>query len=492
MTGTRLVVVGDTLLDRDVDGTVSRLAPDAPVPVLDEQHTTSRAGGAGLAATLAAADGAEVVLVTALGTDGAAGELRTILAAAGVSIVDLGLDGPTPEKIRLREASRPLLRLDRGAQPPPCGPCTAPAAVALASASAVLVSDYGRGLTRSAGLRAALAATTAPVVWDPHPRGTEPVPGALAVTPNARELLLGDAGLEADLAGGAPGPAGTEAGLRRLVAAGRRAAARWRCSAVVVTRGDRGSLVLDGGGPPLVVPTDAVEGDPCGAGDRFAATLATSLGRGAALDEAVTAATKAATAYVAAAPPPGSGERRPAPSGGRRQSAAPAAPRPGRGTRRRHRVGVVSAATAARLANGWRRDRTSVAVAGGCFDVLHAGHVALLQAAADLADVLVVAVNSDRSVRALKGPGRPVVPAADRMAVVAALGAVDAVTVFDEDTPAALLRLLRPDVFVKGGDYGHRPLPEEALLAGWGGQAVLLPYLAGRSTTGIIGRVSSA
>jgi D-beta-D-heptose 7-phosphate kinase / D-beta-D-heptose 1-phosphate adenosyltransferase len=124
--------------------------------------------------------------------------------------------------------------------------------------------------------------------------------------------------------------------------------------------------------------------------------------------------------------------------------------------------------------------------AGGCFDLLHAGHVRLLEAARALGDCLVVCLNSDASVRRLKGPGRPVVPEADRAEVLHSLGCVDAVAIFGEDTPAAALERLRPHLFVKGGDYGARDLPEADVLARWGGQAVLVPYLEGRSTTSLL------
>jgi rfaE bifunctional protein nucleotidyltransferase chain/domain len=127
-----------------------------------------------------------------------------------------------------------------------------------------------------------------------------------------------------------------------------------------------------------------------------------------------------------------------------------------------------------------------VVAAGGCFDLLHAGHVRLLEAARALGDCLVVCLNSDESVRRLKGPGRPVVPQADRADVLRGLGCVDAVAIFAEDTPAAVLERLRPHLFVKGGDYGARDLPEAEVLARWGGQAVLVPYLEGRSTSGLL------
>ena len=184
----RLVVVGDALLDRDVEGAVERLSPDAPVPVVERTQERVRPGGAGLAAALAARDGHDVVLVAAIGDDPAGEELRAALAAAGVELVDIGLAGATPEKVRVRGGGVPLLRLDRGGDPPAAvGAPGEAAGAAMAEADAILVADYGRGVAREPGVRAALEAESAPLVWDPHPLGPPPVRGAALVTPNARE-----------------------------------------------------------------------------------------------------------------------------------------------------------------------------------------------------------------------------------------------------------------------------------------------------------------
>jgi bifunctional ADP-heptose synthase (sugar kinase/adenylyltransferase) len=184
-----LVVVGDTLLDVDVDGDAERLCPEAPVPVLDERERHARPGGAGLAATLAAADGRPVTLVTALAADEPGRKLGSLLEAAGVDVVDLGLAGTTPTKTRLLAEGRLLLRVDDGdggalrttAVPPE-------ALVAVGDAGAVLVADYGRGVAAHAGVRRALADRPAgrPVVWDPHPSGAEPV--ARVVVVNRKRL----------------------------------------------------------------------------------------------------------------------------------------------------------------------------------------------------------------------------------------------------------------------------------------------------------------
>ncbi|HEY0344620.1 MAG TPA: PfkB family carbohydrate kinase, partial [Solirubrobacteraceae bacterium] len=232
-----VVVVGDTMLDREVDGDVRRLSPDAPVPVVDEQTVRSRPGGAGLAALLAAGRGRRVTLITALAGDAAGGELRAALLAAGIEIVDLRLGGATPEKIRLRTGSRVLLRLDRGGAAGRVGPARATARAAIEWAGAVLVADYGRGVAGDAALREMLAAraTRTPLVWDPHPRGPEPVAGATVVTPNADEA--------AHFAGSS-GPQRADHAARH----GALLAWRWSVPHVCVTCGARGAVLVDAAG----------------------------------------------------------------------------------------------------------------------------------------------------------------------------------------------------------------------------------------------------
>ena len=457
----RLTIVGDALLDRDIDGDVQRLAPDAPVPVVEHDRTTIRPGGAGLAAVLAAAAGHDVRLVTALAPDGPGAELRAALERAGVDVVDLGLDGETPEKIRIRAQGRALLRLDRGGDPGIVGPATAAARAAIEWSDAVLVADYGRGVAAEPGLRSALehgSAAGSPLVWDPHPRGAVPVAGAWLVTPNAAEAaafadVLGDRAEATPIV-----RAGADAELLRD-----HWAARWVC----VTRGADGAVLAGPGGPLTAVAAQRVPiGDPCGAGDRFAVRATEILAGGGSAPEAVRAAVAAASAFVAA--------------GGAASVGVPGPAMAGHAATGRAHPGSADVLARVRAQGG------TVVATGGCFDLLHPGHVETLRSARSLGDCLVVCLNSDRSVRRLKGPSRPIVAQADRSAVLSALGCVDAVAVFDEDTPAEILRTLRPDVWVKGGDYAAAELPEAAVLAEWGGRAVVLPFVEGRSTTRLI------
>jgi D-beta-D-heptose 7-phosphate kinase/D-beta-D-heptose 1-phosphate adenosyltransferase len=228
-----------------------------------------------------------------------------------------------------------------------------------------------------------------------------------------------------------------------------------------VTRGADGALLVRGDGAPMAAPAPHVEGgDPCGAGDVFASSLALALEHGASLEDAVVGAVARASAFVLA--------------GGADAALRDGQPVPGRP------AGGLDAVERVRAAGG------TVVATGGCFDLLHAGHVSTLEAARSLGDCLVVCLNSDDSVRRLKGPDRPLVSQQDRASVLSALGCIDAVVVFGEDTPERVLKRVRPHVWAKGGDYHGQALPEERVLREWGGRVVILPQVQGRSTTRLI------
>ena len=453
-----LVVVGDTLLDRDIHGTVERICPDAPVPVVDAHSVLPRPGGAGLAAALLAAEGRPVTLLTALADDDGGRELAELLGRLGIEVCDIGLGGSTPEKIRVRAAGQALLRVDHGGAPGCIGALSDQARHHLHTAAAVLVADYGRGMAAHGQVRAALADLPArvPVIWDPHPRGPEPIAGVRLATPNGAEA----ARLVPGVAGHPIAAATARAGALRE---------RWAAAAVAVTLGELGALLAGLDGPPLLVPAPSVEGgDPCGAGDRFAGAAAAALADGALVSEATEAGVVAASSFVAA--------------GG--AAAAFARSRPVAGVR------LSQGLSAEKLAAEVRGGGGTVVATGGCFDLLHAGHIGMLQAARRLGDCLIVCLNSDQSVRRLKGPDRPLQSQEDRAAVLLALDCVDSVALFEEDTPVRALERLRPDVFCKGADYAAGDLPETPTLARWGGQALVLPYLQGRSTTRLVKEAS--
>jgi rfaE bifunctional protein nucleotidyltransferase chain/domain len=311
------------------------------------------------------------------------------------------------------------------------------------------------------------------------------------VTPNEGEAV--------GLTGSRPAPAvapGRAAGLAAGLAAAGDAARvlrhRWGARAVCVTRGSQGALLVSDHGPPLAVPAIASGGDACGAGDRFAVGVATELMAGALVTEAVARAVEQATRYVADGGALSIGDLWGSTSvhRGRRPSRRTTADRPTTDppVDLRDRPGHDRPDVVRRV----RSAGGTVVATGGCFDVLHAGHISLLEQARRLGDCLVVLLNSDSSVRGLKGPTRPRVGEADRARVLRALEPVDDVVVFDEPTPADALTRLRPHVFVKGGDYGGIEVPETEVLAGWGGHVVVVPYLAGRSSTRILQEASDA
>jgi rfaE bifunctional protein nucleotidyltransferase chain/domain/rfaE bifunctional protein kinase chain/domain len=442
-----VTVVGDVLLDIDLHGAVERLSPDAPVPVVDVAETLQRAGGAGLVARLLARDGHDVTLVTALGDDEAAAHLAAALE--GVRVVAGRTNAPTPVKTRLRTPAQAIARIDQGSGRPGLPEVTPEMLAAIREAPVLLVADYGRRLAEHEDVRDALteAARSVPLVWDPHPRGARPVPGSRAVTPN-----LAEARAAADVPGS--GVAAADEAARVLLSA-------WSVDAIVVTMAEHGALLrTDPNGLPSVARGPVAEGaDPCGAGDRFVASLTMAVADGATMPEAVLTAVNETAAFLAA--------------GGVSTLHRPANTAPLPGADR----DAIAVAERVRAAGG------TVVATGGCFDLLHAGHARTLSAARALGDCLIVLLNSDDSVRRLKGAERPILPEDDRVDLLLALECVDGVLVFGEDTPVDAIRRIRPELWVKGGDYVAADLPEAAVIREWGGRAVTVPFHPGRSTT---------
>ena len=444
-----VVVIGDVLLDIDVVGTAVRLSPEAPVPVIHEPCETFRPGGAALAASLAARGGRPVVLIAPMAHDAAADRLRALLGDR-VELVGLPWSGTTPVKSRLRAGNHPVARVDTGGLPGRIESIPERAGSAIAEAAAILVADYGHGTTSDERIRTLIsdALVGIPVIWDPHPKGAPAVPGATLVTPNEKELF-----------GFVDAPA--DGSLTSIRCAAAEFADRWRAAAVSVTIGSRGALLFVGqDAPRLAIGTPVTGTDTCGAGDSFAAAVAAALADGDLPSEAVAKAVAAASRFVAA---------------GGAAAFDPSKPDTGE-----PEPDLDTQLDRVRGAGG------VVVATGGCFDLVHAGHVATLEAARALGDILVVCLNSDESVRRLKGSQRPLQPVHDRALVLLALQAVDAVVVFDEDTPVEVLRRIKPDVWVKGGDYSGMPLPEAAIVSDWGGEVLTVPYLSGKSTSQLV------
>jgi len=454
-----LVVLGDSMLDIDIEGEASRLSPEAPVPVVDVTRQRRRPGGAGLAALLAARSGRDVILLTAIGEDNLGDTLRELLVDH-LDLRSLPLDGSTVSKCRVAAGEVPLLRLDSGSGRACRGQLPSDAARALESAGAILVADYGRGVAGLPALRQALVRkmSSVPVVWDPHPRGPTPVRSCSLITPNAAEAQL-------------------FSGAEQSAEQGRRLCASWHARAVAVTIGGRGAVLTEVDPPrttnvPLLdlAQPAASRLDTLGAGDQLAATAALALLDGADVREAVQAAVLSAAHFVQA----GGATAVSTVSGVQSIDLS------------MQMAELAGAADAFEVAARTRRAGGRLVATGGCFDLLHRGHISLLNQARALGDALVVCLNSDASVRRAKGVGRPVVPQHDRAAVLAALAAVDGVAIFEEKTPAALLSQLQPDLWVKGADYADRIMPEAEVVERLGGRVVLLPVVPGYSTTRLV------
>jgi D-beta-D-heptose 7-phosphate kinase/D-beta-D-heptose 1-phosphate adenosyltransferase len=450
----KVVIIGDLLLDETLSGAVERVSPEAPVPVVQSIGRTLRPGGAGLAATLAADEGGNVTLITAYGQDDSSRIAAQLVTEAGVKVINLGTGSPTPVKTRVRAAHQTLLMLDRAEPASTVGPLPLAGRTALESAAAILVADYGRGVAASEDVRSVLTALSPqiPVIWDPHPRGPVPVPGTAIASPNRREAahFVKDA---------------AENDLRSDIARARHLVKLWKIGHLVVTRDQGGAVMVtrDDAAAPLVVPAPLISsGDACGAGDRLAVALTMALASGVLPSAALPQAVAAASAFVART----------------------------RGQRKRHTDLEGTKLDPELLATTMRKQGGTVVATGGCFDLLHRGHVAMLEQARLLGDCLIVCINGDASVARLKGRPRPLVPVADRVAVLEALACVDGVLIFDEDTPVHALDQLQPHIYVKGGDYAIEDLPERAVVERGGGQVLLLPYLDGRSTTSLLQRAS--
>jgi rfaE bifunctional protein nucleotidyltransferase chain/domain/rfaE bifunctional protein kinase chain/domain len=471
--GQRVLVIGDVLLDAWLSGRPSRLCREGPVAVVDVDSTRYACGGAGNTAVNVAALGGRATLVSAVGADDAGHQLRGRLAAAGVADRLLVVPGRgTPVKRRLLADDHVVARLDEG----DTGPVPDSAArrlVELADTAltgdcaALVVCDYGAG-TLAGPVRDWLSRVRHRLpllVVDAHDlrRWAHLEPDL--VTPNFAEA--------AGLLDGAGPPTIPRQRTRWVTEHAGELAAAVRAGTVAVTLDSDGAVLVERGVATARTRTQPVPvAHTIGAGDSYVAAFTLALTAGAAPAEAGELAQRAAEIAVAA---PGTAVCTLA------ELAAATADPPG----------LVGAAELADLVAAHRARGRRIVFTNGCFDVLHRGHVGYLAEAARMGDVLVVAVNSDASVRRLKGPGRPVNPVEDRVAVLAALASVDHVVVFDEDSPRDLIALVRPDLYVKGGDYPPELIPEASLVHRLGGEVRALEYLPDRSTSRIIERIRS-
>jgi D-beta-D-heptose 7-phosphate kinase / D-beta-D-heptose 1-phosphate adenosyltransferase len=466
----RLLCVGDVMIDRYVYGHVARISPEAPIPVVKYARETAMPGAAANVARNAAAMGAEVTLLAPVGDDTDADAFEALLSATeGLQPALVRQAGAsTIIKTRFVAGGQQVMRLDREGAPESWAG-SVPALVSALEAetskvSAVLVSDYAKGAITAELMSAIIAAarkTGALVIIDPKVADWSVYGVADLIKPNAAELAQ---------ATGLPTRTDEE-----VEAALRRAGERFPARRVLVTRADKGmSYVADDGavrhhrGKPVEVF------DVSGAGDTSLAAIGLALAHGADLATVAAFATLASRIAVT-----------------KRGTAVVGLDeiRAGLGLRSTNRAGDLSLEAARRQVKAWRAEGLKVGFTNGCFDILHVGHLKVIEEARARCDRLVLGLNSDASVKRLKGPTRPVNDEADRARLLAGLAAVDAVVVFAEDTPIDLIRALEPDLLVKGGDYSPETIVGYGETVARGGEVHIVPLEEGRSTTSTIERL---
>ena len=457
---TQVVVAGDVMLDQYLFGATSRISPEAPVPVVHVQKTDDRPGGAANVAVNLASLGAKTRLIGAVGNDSAADTLEALLTAHGIDCAFARVgDRPTITKTRVQSRGQQLIRLDQeNAAELNDSALAAGLGKALAGAGAVVLSDYGKGaLTDVRKMIERCREGGVPVLVDPKGRDFEKYRGATLLTPNQGEFEAVAGHCETDA---------------ELAARGWQMVEDLELTALLVTRSEKGMMLLESGNEPLFLSTQAREVyDVTGAGDTVIATLAGALASGQSLASSSALANIAAGLVVrkigvATVTP------------GEIQVALHQRGQGGRGLVSRDELQVLMGEARAR--------KERVVMTNGCFDILHAGHVAYLEEAKSLGDRLIVAVNDDDSVRRLKGESRPINALEDRMLVLAGLAAVDWVVPFTDDTPAELIAAVLPDVLVKGGDYRPDEIAGGKEVLENGGEVRVLSFRDGHSTSRII------
>lgn len=462
----RVLVVGDVMIDRYWHGKATRISPEAPVPVVQVGAREDRPGGAGNVALNIAALGAAASLVGVIGSDAGGKELQTRLQAAGV-FCDFAVCevAPTITKLRVISLHQQLIRIDfeQEFESEAITELERKAQQLLADCQVLVLSDYNKGALRDTqALIRAARALSIPVIVDPKGSDFGKYRGATVITPNLNEFesIVGKCRTEEEL---------SSRGLRLLE--------ELDLQAMLITRGEHGMTLLRTGFPELHMPTRAQEVfDVTGAGDTVVAVLAASIAAGSPLSTGTALANIAAGLAV-----------------GKLGTAAISGPELRRAMQREEGLGrgVMTAEQLVLAVEDARIQGEKLVFTNGCFDIIHAGHVGYLAQARKLGQRLIVAINDDASVNRLKGPGRPINPVERRMAVLAGLEAVDWVVSFTEDTPEQLLAMLKPDILVKGGDYGIDQVVGGDYVQSYGGQVKVLSFLDNCSTSAIVEKLRS-
>jgi len=463
-----IAIVGDVMLDRFVSGHAERVSPEAAALVLTKESEVAALGGAGNVAANVAALGGVPCLITVLGDDLPSRELALLCRESGLSTDGL-LTSPerqTTVKTRYLAQSTHLLRVDSERREPlsprDARRMRATLDNALRQGGTLVLSDYAKGMlvgdTAQMILQAARAAGMHTIV-DPKQGDWSVYRGADIVAPNLRELAIAsDRSLDAF------------ASKATMIDAARHLVTRYELGAVVVTMGGEGLAVVSNGGGARIIPTICHEAaDVTGAGDTVIATIAVALAGGETLDIGAGLANYAAGCAVSASGTVAVTHQE-----------VTAALESHRSADR-----IPTDETLHALATAWKSAGLRIGFTNGCFDILHPGHLSVLEQAASACDRLVVGLNSDASVRRLKGPRRPILDQSARAQTLAALAHVDAVAIFEEDTPIDLIRAIRPDLLVKGGDYRATDIVGADLVTNAGGRVMIVKLVNGISTTDI-------
>lgn len=468
----RILILGDVMLDRYVFGAVERISYEAPIPILTVQREEAMLGGAGNVARNVAALKGQAILIGMIGQDAAGAEIQHAVAQEGIQArLIVSFARKTTVKTRYIAAGQQLLRSDyervEAATAAEEDQLLAELEAALKDIDIVILSDYAKGVLTDRVIAQAIAAAKRagkPVIVDPKGRDFNRYSGADFIKPNRGELAQAAAHQPQD-----------EADLTALC---RKVLADADIGAMLLTRAGEGMTLIEKGQAPLHLPAEAQEiFDVSGAGDTVIASFSLALVVGASSSAAARLASisaglvvsKVGTAVV------------------HREDLQLAL---NRLERVNAEVKLASLAQAQDQVARWHAEGLKVGFANGCFDLIHLGHISLIDQARAACDRLIVAINSDDSVRRLKGAGRPIQTEQTRARVLASFSAIDLVVVFTEDTPVATLEVLRPDLLVKGADYSERDVVGGDLVKSWGGKILLANLVPGHSTTATLAKLS--
>lgn len=467
----RALVIGDLMLDEYLWGKTERISPEAPVQIVDIEREDLRLGGAGNVINNLATLGCQVEVVGVVGEDLDGRQLAERLRAQGIVTDGLIFEAQrtTTRKTRILASHQQMLRIDREVRAPIAAASEerllASVHERIGRCDVILISDYLKGVLTdrvTAEIIRLGRERLIPVVVDPKGTDYRKYRGATLLTPNRKETQLAT-GM----------PVGDE---KSLQAAGRSLCATLEIAALLITRSEEGMSVFHADGRQRHLPTVAREVfDVSGAGDTVLALMGAGLAAGLDVESAARVANLAAGIVV-----------------GKLGTSTVTADELLRDSINHYddpNAKIHDREMLGRILAEERRNGRRVVFTNGCFDLLHVGHVKYLQQARRLGDLLVLGLNSDASIQRLKGPKRPLIDEEERAHILAALGCIDYVVLFDEDTPYELIRTLRPDILVKGGDYTAETVVGRDLVESWGGSVELIQFVDGKSTTRIIEKI---